>query len=371
MYDPKAGKLEKGVRLWRELGRLEREGHQPRWQALWDIARLRACNRISPAYYLETGLYRKGIHWRDKLEYMSPSRQKECLCTINPTRYHYVVENKILTHGVLTSFGILTPPFYGIVGNVDGVTWDGKPLRSETDLLRLLQRLGVGEVCFKQVSGTRGEGFFRVEVLTDGSSASVSIHPRGEEVPLPQFWKKIVGSKRFDGYFCQGVVNQHPDVAQFCPASLNTVRSWMAQREDGSLSMRAAMLRIGLGDTSVDNVAAGNIGAAIDITSGRLSSACLQRPPRPVFSRHPTTGVQIEGRTLPVWREALALCQRTAELFPYFTLLATDVAFSTDGPMIMELGATPDDCQSFFDMGVRSLLEGLLARHRRKRDAKW
>jgi hypothetical protein len=140
----------------------------------------------------------------------------------------------------------------------------------------------------------------------------------------------------------------------------------MARREDGTWFMYAALLRIGTGDTSVDNLAAGNMAAAIDLNTGRLSGACREQPIRSPFDRHPVTGVQIEGKTLPDWPAAVALCTRTAELFPYFGLLATDVAFSTHGPVIMELGATPDDSQIFFDRGVGPLLDELAARRRRE-----
>jgi hypothetical protein len=361
MYDPKARRLRKAIDLWHLLGRFEREGHQSRSQALWDIARLYRRNRISTAYYLATGLYRQGIPWSAKLAYMNPARQKECLSVINPVPFQYVVINKIVTFGVLATFGIPTPPFYGRVDRIDA-PWHGMSLRSVSDLLRLIRRLGVDEICFKHVSGTRGKGFFKVKILADGQEPRVRIQPKGEEMPLARFWDTLLDSKRFDGYFCQGVVDQHPALAELCTASLNTVRTWMAQGEDGRWSMQAAMLRIGLGDTSVDNISAGNMAASIDVPSGCLTVACREQPVRSVSSRHPVTGAKIEGKTLPDWPDAVALCTRTAELFPYFGLLTTDVAFSTHGPVIVELGATPDDSQIFFDRGVGPLLKKLVAR---------
>jgi hypothetical protein len=364
MYDPKAGRLRKAVDLWRLLGALQREGHQSRGHAIRDIVRLHRRQRISTAYYLAAGLYRKGIPWSAKVAYMNASRQKDCLSVINPVRFQYVTINKIVTFGVLTMFGIPTPPFYGRVVQKDA-PWDGMSLRGAGDLLRLIERLGVDDLCFKHVSGTRGKGFFKVSILTGAGEPRVRIQPRGEEMPLARFWDTLLEVKRFDGYFCQGVVEQHPDLAELCPTSLNTVRSWMVQDEEGRWSMRGALLRIGLGDTSVDNLSAGNMAASIDLASGRLSAACRQQPLRSPFDRHPVTGVQIEGKTLPDWPDAVALCTRTAELFPYFGLLATDVAFTRHGPVIMELGATPDDSQTFFDRGVGPLLEELVARRRR------
>ena len=121
-----------------------------------------------------------------------------------------------------------------------------------------------------------------------------------------------------------------------------------------------ADLRMGLGKTSVDNISRGGIAPKIDIESGRLSYAIRRTVDRPIYTRHPVTGEQIDGFVLPVWPEAKALCLRTAKLFPRHRLLAADVAFGKDGPLIVELGASPDEMQAECETGVLPLLRQLV-----------
>lgn len=364
MYDRKAGRLGKAVALWHELGRLEREGHQPRVRSLREIVSLGRRNRISPLFYLHAGLYRRELAWQDKLDYMSSLEVYNHLGEINQPEHHFVARNKLITHGLFMAFAIPTPPFYGVVDANNGRTFDGHPLCTANDLVDLLRRLDLDTVCFKYIAGTRGKGFYRMRVDCDRHEPVAQVLPDGNVVPLPQFWEQLLRTSEFGGYFCQGVVEQHPDVARYNPWSLNTVRSWMVKDDGGEWYMYAAALRMGLGRTSVDNISQGGLGSPVDVETGRLAAAIREEVDHRPLDEHPVTGVRFAGETLPAWPEALRLCHRTAGLFPYYELVAVDVAFSTEGPMIIEVGATPDEPQLYFQKGVRPLLSRLLERRR-------
>lgn len=365
MYNPQHGTLRKAIELWHELGRLERAGHSSRWCALGDLIRLRLRYGVNATSYLVEGLYRRELSWDEKLAYMPRNEFLEYSSLINPPRYQYVMLNKLVTHGVLTMFGIPTPPFYGTVDQGHGETWDGKPLRTPDDMIGLLERLGIDEVCFKLIEGLRSKGFYRVKI--DRGSRSVTIHPTGEQVPLEDFWQTLNSAREqgyMGGYFVQGVVEQHPDVARFNPWSLNTVRSFMARDDDGEWYMHGAALRMGKGKTAVDSINQGGLGAAIDVATGRLRAGMQRQPDRPMYSKHPLTNVQIEGEILTSWPEAVELAERVGVHFPYLEMFACDIAFTPDGPVIIELGAIFGDPQPYFDMGLRPLMERLAARRR-------
>jgi hypothetical protein len=124
--------------------------------------------------------------------------------------------------------------------------------------------------------------------------------------------------------------------------------------------MFCANLRMGVGKTAVDNVAAGGIAPAIDLDTGRLSSAIQRRADRPVHVVHPVTGAQIEGAVLPMWSEARAFCERAAALFPYYCLISVDIAIGREGPIVVELGSSPDEMQVEWGSGVYPLLRELI-----------
>lgn len=360
-YAPRAGLFVRARTLWRHMRRLEREGHNRAIRQIWEIVRLRVRRGIGPAFYLKSRLYRRELSWRDKLEFIGEVRYNRLIHRVNPTQYDHIARNKLETYKILTAGNIPVPPVYGHVEGASGWMWEGRTLRSHDDLVTLMRRLEINTVCFKYVTGTRGRGFYRVHLDITGDATMATIEPNGEEIPLKRLWETLQQDKLFNGYFCQGVVEQRSDIARFNPWSVNTIRTWMIRSASGEWKMELAVFRMGVGKTATDNMSAGGIGAKVDVESGSLSSGTKRTTiERTAYAQHPHTGVQIDGTILPMWPEVKSLCQRTAELFGFYRLLAVDVAFGKDGPVIIELGTTPDDMQGEIDCGVYPLLRQLL-----------
>jgi hypothetical protein len=352
MYDPKSSKAQKLSSVWRQMRLRAKEGHLSTSHQAIEMLALWARNGIKPHYYLAAGLYRRALSWSDKRAHTNENTYRRLVDEINHPRYHFVTNNKIVAHGMLTTFGIPTPLFLGVVNSVHGWTFDNHPLRSHVNLEELLRRVGLSEVCFKLVAGLRGAGFLKVTLALDDDPPAVVKHPGGARVSLERFWNEDLQSSMHMGYFCEGVVEQHPEVARFHPSSLNTIRTWMVQSGDGRWDMFEAVMRMGVDGTTTDNLSGGGIGARIDVETGRLCDPGRRRPDRPTYPKHPTTGVQIEGETLPMWNEVVALCKRTASLLPYLGLVAVDIAFSKTGLLVMEITASPDEFQVRFDRGL-------------------
>ena len=361
MYTPSAGKLRRVAQFWQELGNLERQGHGSRFRLASEAAYLGVRYRIGPAYYLLAGLSRKELSWEEKVAFMSESDCFKYAEAINPPRYQHVMLNKLIVNAVFNMFNIPTPPFYGVVDEENGETWDRVPLRTPDDMVRLLTRLEIQEVCFKLIEGLRGYGFYKVRI--DCSSKLVTLLPDGEKLSLEDFWVRL-HSHAMGRYFVQGVVDQHPDVARYNPWSVNTVRGLVVKTDDGTWYMHGAALRMGVGKTSVDNMSAGGLGSPVDVETGRLKPAAEERFDRPIHSQHPATGVRFAGEVLPFWPDVIEICNRIGTLFPYVEMFSCDIAFGVDGPLVLELGATFDEPQLYFDMGLRPLMEKLLKRRR-------
>lgn len=355
-YAPRAGALVRARTLWRQMRRLERAGHHRAIRQMQELVWLRLRRGIGPAFYLRAGLYRRELSWKDKLAYVAGERYTRLVHSVNPIQYDYIARNKLETWKVLTASGIPTPPVYGLVAGASGWTWEGETLRSSDDLVALMRRLEIDTVCFKYVTGTRGRGFYKVRIDVAGETETATIEPGGEKISLRRLWETLQQETLFSGYFCQGVIEQRSDIARFNPWSVNTIRSWMVRSAGGEWNMEIATFRMGRGETALDNISAGGIGAAIDVDTGRLSAATERTVERRVHTRHPVTGTQIEGAVLPAWPDVTSLCRRTAGLFDYYRLLAVDVAFGKDGPVVIELGTTPDEMQAEVDRGVYPLL---------------
>lgn len=342
------------------MRRLEREGHHAAIRQIWELIQLKTRRGIGPVFYLRAGLYRRELSWRDKLGYVAGKKYDRLIHRVNAPEHDHFTRNKLECYRILSANGIRTPEVYGLVEGASGATWDGNLLRSVDDLLRLLEKVGTDTVCFKYVSGTQGRGFYKVKISSGASEPIVTIEPRGEKLPLRDFWATLREAKIFNGYFCQAVIDQHPDVARFNPWSVNTARTLMVRTAAGEWKMFCANLRMGIGKTAVDNIAAGGFAPAIDIDTGRLSSGIQRHVDRPTYAAHPVTGARIEGVILPMWSEAKTLCERAAGLFPYYCLASVDVAFGKDGPVVIELGSSPDEMQAEVERGAYPLLRELI-----------
>ncbi len=362
MYDPKASRLSKVTAVWQLMQQRAKEGNLSMPRMIAEMLALRIRNGLGPPYYLSAGFYRRTLSWQDKRSHVNEKTYRRLVERVNPSRYHFVTNNKVVTHGLLTTFGIPTPPLLGVVNPANGRTFDGQPLKTAEDLLALLRRDGAPRACFKLITGLRGHGFIRVSLALDDELPSVIIEPEGHRVTLQEFWSAHLLTDQHMGYLCQGVIDQHPDVAKFNPDSLNTLRTWMFQPEPEHWEMFAAVLRMGVGKVAIDNLSAGGIGPRVDIPTGRLHAAVGRGPDRVVYRTHPTTGVEIEGAYVPMWREVLDLCHRTCGTTPFLRFLAVDVAFGRDGLFVTEITASPDLHQVGFDVGVGPFLRALADR---------
>jgi hypothetical protein len=112
-------------------------------------------------------LYRRELSWDQKLAHISILRYRKLVEQMNPTEYHFLLNNKIAAKGLFGAFGIPMPKFFGRVSAKHGRTFDGRPLCTPADLEDLLRRIGADEICFKHVAGAQGRGFMRAMLELD------------------------------------------------------------------------------------------------------------------------------------------------------------------------------------------------------------
>lgn len=94
---------------------------------------------------------------------------------------------------------------------------------------------------------------------------------------------------------------------------------------------------------AVDNIHAGGISAAVDVTSGTMGPATDLgvEAGRGRLDTHPITGAAIAGRALPCWDEVLTLVVRAHEAFRPRVLVGWDVCITDDGPILVEGNSQP------------------------------
>lgn len=130
-------------------------------------------------------------------------------------------------------------------------------------------------------------------------------------------------------------VIQHPDIMRLSPSGLNTIRVF-TQLDNGKLHYLGARLRMTI-NSEVDNMAAGNPAAPIDIETGKvIGDAVFSDITREPISIHPITGVSIIGFQVPFWSEIKQMMDRAVLISPENKSIGWDIAITENGPELIE-----------------------------------
>jgi alpha-L-glutamate ligase-like protein len=130
------------------------------------------------------------------------------------------------------------------------------------------------------------------------------------------------------------LLQPHPDVADLTLAGLPDLRIVC----DGSVAL-LAMARIPtVASGGRGNLHQGGIGAAVDLTSGRITRAVHGRKPLEV---HPDTQRTLVGTQLPSWDRVVDIAQRCSAATG-LGYLGVDIVVDADrGPLVLEVNSHP------------------------------
>ena len=136
--------------------------------------------------------------------------------------------------------------------------------------------------------------------------------------------------------------SNHDAIADLGRGVLSTARIMSCRRLDGEVEACCAVFRVPGESASVDNFHAGGIASAVDMETGRLSSAISIRLRSPRFSHLPgRDDVPIEGRELPGFRDAVDLVERAHRRLDGFVVIGWDVGLTGSGPCLVEANGSP------------------------------
>ncbi|MBR5430083.1 MAG: hypothetical protein IK116_06095, partial [Firmicutes bacterium] len=191
----------------------------------------------------------------------------------------------------------------------------------------------------KPLSERGGHGVRRVDLAQEGEAAELFVRL------LTQYGSAIV----------EQPIIQAEGMARFHPASINTVRVVTMRHKDGSLEIIQTSVRLGTGDSVVDN---GCLSASVDTDSGIITSPGRAAHEKGVYLRHPDTGVQILGSSVPDWQELLDQVKEQAAVFKKQRFIGWDMAYSVDGWVVVEVNSHPAlQTLSGAGVGARALCE--------------
>jgi predicted RNA-binding protein YlxR (DUF448 family) len=156
---------------------------------------------------------------------------------------------------------------------------------------------------------------------------------------------------------------QSQEMAKFHPSSVNTIRFITFRKDDECLELYA-LVRLGCGNSHIDNVSAGGMMAMVDIPTGIVVTEGMRRyiNRHEYFLVHPDTGERILGAKIPRWDELRALIQQIVDVVPEQRYVGWDFALTDNYGWVMIEGNTRANILSIqhtLHHGIRKQVEEL------------
>ena len=215
-------------------------------------------------------------------------------------------------------------------------------LESDKSLLEGLLQNKSGKLVLK---GSMGQTGAEVEVIKCSDFSSTN---------LIQYMHK----NNYD--LVEQYVVQHPSLMDLSPTGLNTVRI-ITQLSKNGVDLLGGRLRISV-NSFVDNMAAGNLAAAIDLETGAVKGSGVYSDITKLEQiTHPITGKPITGFVIPFWNEVMILAKEAAMHSPENRSVGWDIAITSVGPELIE--GNHNWCKLLWQLPVKQGLKKVLEQY--------
>lgn len=135
-------------------------------------------------------------------------------------------------------------------------------------------------------------------------------------------------------YIVQKLIRQHPDLNLVHDGSVNSVRIVSILMPEG-VHILSSNLRMGVGDSKIDNVTAGGISCGIDENGFLKDFATTYYTGERIYT-HPQ-GLVFKGFKVPSYDKTVEMVKTAHPLIPHFRLVSWDIAIDESGePVLIE-----------------------------------
>lgn len=190
------------------------------------------------------------------------------------------------------------------------------------------------DLIFKPAGRSKGEGIVK---LSHDSAAGAWRTQDGGHVDagtVADWARRQVGD---EDWLVQPFMRNSPSWARFTTGGLATCRVVTGRlAPDGEPFLLGAFARFPLDHAVVDNLAAGGVGAGVDLHDGRMGAGTIWEGETGHCDCHPRTGAKITGELLPGWAEIAALALRTHRAAGEWPSMGWDIACTERGVMLIE-----------------------------------
>ncbi len=269
----------------------------------------------------------------DKNTFAGTGYMYEYQLLMNPKDKRFVLEDKIV---FLQEYAAYVKHSFVPIQNIDA---DNKSVQA------VLQNAS-GKLVLKDSKGQCGNG---VKVIPTKGLNSTSLKAALTET---------------GNDYAEEFVTQHSDLMRMSPSGLNTIRIITQLNKKDEVDLLGCRLRITI-NSSVDNLAAGNIAAPIDDATGKVTGPGVYSDiTKPDENNHPVTGTGIPDFQVPYWKETVAMVKAAALANKGNRSIGWDVAITQTGPELIE--GNHDWCKLLWQLPVKKGLKPVLEKYLNK-----
>jgi alpha-L-glutamate ligase-like protein len=253
-------------------------------------------------------------------------RNAEYIMRLNPRSRFPLVDDKVLTKGLAQEHGIATPPLYHIVRHHGEVaSFPGIVEKREEFAVKPARGSGGGGIVL--VFGHNGDGFVKQNGdIISGQEMAYHLHGILSGIySLEALEDKVI---------VEGLIHPDPLFAKITYHGVPDVRI-IVYRGVPAMAMVRLPTRASDGKA---NLHRGAIGAGLDIGTGVLTTAVHGKN---IVSRHPDTGNEIPGMSIPRWDEMLLIAAKGYDMTGMGYIGVDLVIDEKRGPLLLELNARP------------------------------
>ncbi len=166
-------------------------------------------------------------------------------------------------------------------------------------------------------------------------------------------------------YLCEEAITQHEEMNKLCERSVNTIRICTIVSDKGNPHLIYALIRIGAGNTDVDNITSGGMYTLLS-PEGEITHPTFCDKTASYYDVHPNNGFVFKGFKVPFFKEAVEMCFKAAKTDERIRYTGWDIAITPTGPVLVEGNILPgyDMCQNhrFHDdgCGIKAVFEAAI-----------
>jgi len=243
------------------------------------------------------------------------------------TNYGILTEDKSLTNSMFKAYGVRQPELLFKFAHNLFLDGSNNPLSPEA-IDALIRETDARKLFVKPTFGLGGRGILVFNKQEDGF-----FNQDNEKLSAAFIINNLPGQH----YIVQKGLIQHEEINRIYPKAINTFRI-MTKTEHGRSEIIYAMLRMGQKGNQIDNASQHGLACAVDKSTGKFASTGFTGL-REQISRHPDTGFTFSDYQFPYWKELEQFITGVAAKFYEIRYLGWDVAFTADGPAIIEINA--------------------------------